>query len=221
MAGRCFIIMPFRKELHYFYLYLKDYLNKTYGLTCQRADDAVSFGSFSDKIKRLIKDADIIIAECTGGNPNVFYEVGIAHSLEKYVILMMQVGKDFTPQEIPSDVRHYDFLLYELDNHTEFLNKLDERLNNYYFERYKSLYKRAEKLIADFSLATKLSISIVSENVFVASLKEAERDGPLLSPYSPDGELAFSLLTLAIVDGDKPTITGRLADWIRSWSPKP
>ena len=51
--------------------------------------------------------AKIIIADCTGKNPNVFYEIGVAHAIGKSVILITQNESD-----IPFDLRHLRYLIY-------------------------------------------------------------------------------------------------------------
>jgi hypothetical protein len=49
----------------------------------------------------------LVIAECTGRNPNVFYELGIAHTLAKPVVLITQDIND-----IPFDLRHLRHIEY-------------------------------------------------------------------------------------------------------------
>jgi hypothetical protein len=61
-----------------------------------------------DDITRSIEKAKIIVADLTGRNPNVFYEVGIAHTLNKTVLLLAQNIED-----VPFDLRHRRVLLYE------------------------------------------------------------------------------------------------------------
>jgi nucleoside 2-deoxyribosyltransferase len=57
-----------------------------------------------------INQADIIIADCTNRNPNVFYEVGIAHAMGKQTILMVQ-----TIDDIPFDLRGLRVIEYRYD----------------------------------------------------------------------------------------------------------
>ena len=54
-----------------------------------------------------INKARFIIADCTGRNPNVFYELGIAHTIGKKVFLCAQKRKDF-PFDI-SAIRSYEY----------------------------------------------------------------------------------------------------------------
>jgi hypothetical protein len=55
----------------------------------------------------LIAQAKVVVCDCTGKNPNVFYEIGIAHTLGKDVILITQ-SKD----DIPFDLRHLRYVEY-------------------------------------------------------------------------------------------------------------
>jgi hypothetical protein len=52
--------------------------------------------------------ARLAIADCTGRNPNVFYEIGIAHTLDKNTILIAQSVDD-----VPFDLRHRRVLVYQ------------------------------------------------------------------------------------------------------------
>lgn len=49
----------------------------------------------------------MVVCDCTGRNPNVFYEVGIAHTLGREVILITQSHDD-----IPFDLRHLRYIAY-------------------------------------------------------------------------------------------------------------
>lgn len=54
----------------------------------ERADKQPTPGLITEQIIRLISSADVIIADLTGHNPNVYYELGVAHSLRKPVVLL-------------------------------------------------------------------------------------------------------------------------------------
>jgi hypothetical protein len=55
-----------------------------------------------------ICNARLIIADCTNRNPNVFYEIGIAHVVGKPVVLITQKQED-----APFDIRHYRMIEYK------------------------------------------------------------------------------------------------------------
>jgi len=61
-----------------------------------------------DDIRHSIQNARLVIADLTQRNPNVFYEVGIAHTLKKDVLLISQSMDD-----VPFDFRHLRVLTYE------------------------------------------------------------------------------------------------------------
>lgn len=60
-----------------------------------------------DRIFTQISKADVIVADMTGRNPNVFYEVGYAHALDKFVLLLTQDSDD-----IPFDLKHRQHTVY-------------------------------------------------------------------------------------------------------------
>ena len=49
----------------------------------------------------------MVVCDCSDRNPNVFYEIGIAHTLGKEVVLITQ-SKD----DIPFDLRHIRYVQY-------------------------------------------------------------------------------------------------------------
>ncbi|MDN7999277.1 hypothetical protein QZN00_19270 [Burkholderia multivorans] len=77
------------------------------GLRCRRADDIWENAAIIQDVVSLIDRSRIVICDCTGRNPNVFYEAGIAHTLGRDVILIAQ-----TDQDIPFDLRHLRFIRY-------------------------------------------------------------------------------------------------------------
>ncbi|HBB94901.1 MAG TPA: hypothetical protein DC054_05880, partial [Blastocatellia bacterium] len=99
----CFIVMPFSVEsLNIVY---EDFVKPTLVDRCllraERGDDVFGSNVIMDDITKSIRRARLIIGDLTGRNPNVFYEVGIAHALNKQVLLMTQSIDD-----VPFDLRH-------------------------------------------------------------------------------------------------------------------
>ena len=149
------MLMPFRPELHYFYLYLKQHIQDRHNLRCERADDALDAeDAFIDTIISNIQKADVIIADCTGHNPNVLYELGLAHAYGKPVLPIMQTADP--ARDIPSDLRHRTFILYQLDRHVEFFDELDTRLQHM-MAQPTSYYQKAHDLFDQFTRDTGIS----------------------------------------------------------------
>jgi hypothetical protein len=91
------------------------------GLRCRRADDIWENPAVMQDVVSLIDRSRLVIADCTGRNPNVFYEIGIAHTLGREVILITQSEAD-----IPFDLRHLRYVTYL--NNGEGLAALEQRI---------------------------------------------------------------------------------------------
>jgi hypothetical protein len=59
-------------------------------------------------VQESILDADLILCEMSGRNPNVFYELGLAHAVGKPAILVSRREED-----VPFDLRHVRVILYD------------------------------------------------------------------------------------------------------------
>jgi hypothetical protein len=120
-----FMLMPFRPEIDsVFNVHVRN-VASTLGLRAGRADNANfhSGGEITGDIWSGIYHARFIVADCTGKNSNVFYEIGIAHTLGKPTILISQ-----TKDDIPFDLQHLRYLIYA--NTIEGLEKLEGELKS-------------------------------------------------------------------------------------------
>lgn len=103
-----FVLMPFADDLRPVYDDHIKVVASQLGLVVARADDFFAAHSIISDIWAAIYSSKIIIADCTGRNPNVFYEIGIAHTLGRPTILISQQIED-----IPFDLRYLRFIVYE------------------------------------------------------------------------------------------------------------
>lgn len=113
-------MMPFHPSFDAVYAILKRTAEAA-GFRCRRADDIWENPAVIQDVVSLIDRSSIVICDCTGRNPNVFYEIGIAHTLGREVILITQADSD-----IPFDLRHLRYVSYL--NNGEGLNALSTRL---------------------------------------------------------------------------------------------
>lgn len=105
----CFVLMPFQTKFDSIYKnIIKKVVENDAKFTCIRADEIFGTKPIIEDIWEHIKKAKFLIADLTDRNPNVFYELGIAHALNKNVILLTQDIND-----VPFDLRHYRCLVYE------------------------------------------------------------------------------------------------------------
>jgi len=103
----CFVLMPFEDGFNDVYqLGIKEACTKA-GAYCERVDEQIFHESILDRIYNQIAKADLIIADMTGRNANVFYEVGYAHALGKRTVLLTQDADD-----IPFDLKHFPHIVY-------------------------------------------------------------------------------------------------------------
>lgn len=123
LRSNVFVLMPFDAELKPVY---EDHIVNTckgLGLTCKRADDFFRASRIMQDVWSAIFMADWIIADCTGRNPNVFYEMGIAHTMGKKMILITQREED-----VPFDIRYIRYLKY--DYNPRGMKALEQALTN-------------------------------------------------------------------------------------------
>lgn len=117
----CFVLMPFRSPFtEVFEKHIKPTLKKC-GFKVMKADDIFKSTPIVEDIWEHINKAGLIIADVTGKNPNVFYELGIVHTVGTEVIIITQKEKD-----IPFDLKHYRHFRYE--NNQQGLSKLRDNL---------------------------------------------------------------------------------------------
>jgi hypothetical protein len=100
------VMMPFDAKFHEVYITLQG-VAKTLNLKCLRVDDMWKHDAIMQDIVSLISRSAVVVCDCSGRNPNVFYEAGIAHTLGKDVILITQNDED-----IPFDLRHLRYIKY-------------------------------------------------------------------------------------------------------------
>ena len=77
------------------------------GAVAERSDDLEHNGGIIAEIKTANQQYDVIVGDTTGGNPNVCYEVGYAHALEKPTILICRKG-----EELPFDLQGTNHIMY-------------------------------------------------------------------------------------------------------------
>lgn len=112
--SKCFVLMPFAHPFDVIYGVVRDACESPgLLLTSSRADDFFTPGYIMADIMRGIASADFIVADVTGKNPNVFYELGIAHSCKdaSSVVIITQSMDD-----VPFDLRHMRCIVYRDDS---------------------------------------------------------------------------------------------------------
>lgn len=103
-----FVLMPFDDNFDDIYKLGIQATAHEKAIVAERVDEQIYTESILERIYRQIDSADFIIADMTGKNPNVFYEVGYAHAKGKICTLITQSADD-----IPFDLKHHRHLVYD------------------------------------------------------------------------------------------------------------
>ena len=130
----CFVIMPFSatktctkekwteifKNLHKAAI-----TGSRFGYNCERSE--IRTGAFIKDILMQLNQADVVLADLTDMNPNVFYELGVRHTLRNRTILVAQ-----TIDDVPSDLKQYGIITYNTtpEGVTEYKKKISKTLKD-------------------------------------------------------------------------------------------
>lgn len=107
LISKAFVLMPFDSEFDTVYNDIIKPSLEEIGYDVKRADSMLDQRNILKDIVRGIKEADLIIADLTSLNANVFYELGIAHAMRKQTVLLRQNNED-----IPFDLMSYRVISY-------------------------------------------------------------------------------------------------------------
>jgi hypothetical protein len=107
----CFVLIPFKAEFNRIYEDVIQQAINEAGLKPLRADKIFSSTPIVEDIWTHIAKSKVIIADVTDKNPNVFYELGLAHAIGKPVIIIAQNKED-----IPFDIAYIRYFLYTDDD---------------------------------------------------------------------------------------------------------
>ena len=106
----CFVMQPFAAPLGAYYEQIYKPAIEKAGLKPVRADaDIFGTGKIMDQVWIGISSAAVLVAELTSRNPNVFYELGLAHASKKPVVLVSSKEED-----VPFDLQHIRVIYYDV-----------------------------------------------------------------------------------------------------------
>lgn len=150
--NKCFVLMQFSEDLDIVYGTIKKELDKI-GFICNRADDITGSPIIFNKILTEMFSSRFVIVELSHNNPNVFYELGIAHSFKEPSNIIIIKQKSDKNVSYPFDLTHLQYIEYTSDN----LKLLTAQIKNYI---------NSNKYLADFYeiLNIKGIIPFISDN---------------------------------------------------------
>jgi hypothetical protein len=121
----CFVMMPFGEWFDRYYAEIYVPAIKEAGFEPVRADELLTTGSVVEQIWEQIEKAKLLLADLSGKNPNVFYELGLAHAAKKPVVFTAGQVED-----VPFDLRHLRVIIYEV-REPEWASRLRKSVADY------------------------------------------------------------------------------------------
>lgn len=118
---RVFVIMPFAKEFGDVYIIGIREVAEKLALVVERADDIEHNSQILEVVQQKIRDYELIVADVSLPNPNVFYEVGYAHAVGTPTILISN-----NSQKPPFDLQSFNQIAYE--SLVDLRDKLEKRI---------------------------------------------------------------------------------------------
>ncbi len=107
----CFVLMPFDNSFKPVYSKAIKQAVKKARMKAKRADEIFATTPIVQDVWEYINKAALIVADVTDRNPNVFYEVGLAHALPKRLVILTQKKED-----VPFDIQHIRWIKYKNDS---------------------------------------------------------------------------------------------------------
>lgn len=134
ISKKCFVAMKYDDVRNFLY---EEVIapalenHRKFNFKVVRADKLLTARKITEEIDQELRSADLVIADISNDNPNVFYELGFAHACGRHAILL----KERIPTkrlEIPFDIKHFRVHGYRFspDGFNELKRKLPEIITN-------------------------------------------------------------------------------------------
>lgn len=111
VTNSCFVLMPFSPSYDAEYKGVIQPAVEAAGLECIRGDEIYSKPQITADIWKSLRAARVVVAELTGRNSNVFYELGLAHAIGKPVVIITKSEDD-----VPFDLKGLRYVYYNVDD---------------------------------------------------------------------------------------------------------
>lgn len=133
--NQCFFAMPFSAEYTNLYDTLALHLENN-GYKCIRVDNNLSASvPIINLILNGIATSQFVIVDISETNANVFYELGVTHTVKDYEnVFIIKENESKTP----FDIQHLQYISYDKNNLKQLATKLLERLKA---NQYKNAFK--------------------------------------------------------------------------------
>ncbi len=203
-----FVLMPFDEKYNDIYKFGIKGAAEDVGAYAERIDEQIFTEGILDRIFNQISKADVIVADMTKRNANVFYEVGYAHALGKVVLLLTQNSDD-----IPFDLQHRQHIVYGGKIET-LRSRLNERLIWAISESKRQERPASERFIVSI-LETEIPEARFSHDIPVLKVGKWDSIPISISNGSQDTTPAISHIYLIASDDSELSIYSENPDSVK------
>lgn len=142
LMKRCFVISPIgnagtdiRKNADQLYQHIIKPVCEKCGFAAQRIDEFNTPDSITQEILEALNDYDLVIADLTGHNPNVFFEIGYRTRSQKPIIHLKRKD-EIIPFDV-STIHTFEYDLTDLDMVTATKDRLEQVIKNFKYDEAK------------------------------------------------------------------------------------
>lgn len=171
---RCFVVSPIgdegtdiRKNADQLYQHIIIPVCEKCGFVAQRVDEFNTSGSITQEILDALNDYELVIADLTEHNPNVFFEIGYRTKSQKPIIHLKR--KDETIPFDVSSIRTFEYELSDLDMVTATKDRLEQVIKNFKYDEVKESKKGSNNfennLIVAFLNDIQYKIDVLTEDI--------------------------------------------------------
>lgn len=207
--GECFVMMPFKSPFDIYYESIYNPAIKSTELEPIRADDLFRPSVIVSDLWDMIQRAKVLLAELTTKNPNVFYELGLAHAIGKPVILVSE-----TMDDVPFDLQQLRVILYDKNDPT-----WGEKLGNNITASIKETLDSPVEAVPNI-FRKKVKSQAPEQNATIARIEALEKEMRMLRTKSQSfTSTSESTSTLEIAKTELSFVTNamELENWIKRW----
>lgn len=156
---KCFVIMPFGGWFDKYYIEIYIPAIEAAGFEAKRADDLYRPGNIVNDIWIYTKEATVLLADLTNKNPNVFYELGLAHAITKPAVLITASMDD-----VPFDLRSLRVIDYD-KNSPNWGELLQDRITKALLETLKNPKDAIPPTFFEVDKTEKIKVSAESKEL--------------------------------------------------------
>lgn len=171
---KCFVVSPIgdagtdiRKNADQLYQHIIRPVCEKCGFIVQRVDEFNTSGSITQEILDALNDYELVIADLTEHNPNVFFEIGYRTKSQKPIIHLKR--KDETIPFDISAIRTFEYDLTDLDMVTATKDRLEQVIKNFKYDEVKESKKKSDNFENNMIVASlndiQYKIDVLTEEI--------------------------------------------------------